>query len=358
MAPVRLGIIGCGAIAQVHHLPNLAGLQDEFQVDLVCDISPTLARTVARKFHVPQHTCDYRQLLDSDVEAVLLCHSDPKTEVALEAFAAGKHVFIEKPVCFSLREADALIAAAQQAGKIAQTGYMKVYDPAFERAQREAAAMDQIHFVQVNHLHPDNSLHLRQFHLERFDDIPESARIATQEARKSALHEAIGPVSSALEHAFVMISGSMIHDLYGLRHIMGQPSRVVNTEIWQKGHCISTLLEYSSGTRCAASWVDLPDLWDFKETLEIYAPDKRILLSYPTGFARGILSTLTLQGIDAEGNACSQEPAIDWENPFTRELRHFHACITEAMPCRTPIEEARHDVALVIDITRAYLERQ
>jgi predicted dehydrogenase len=357
MAPVRLGIIGCGAIAQVHHLPNLAGLQEEFQVDLACDLSPTLAQTVARKFHVPHHTSDYHQLLDSDVEAVLLCHSDPKTEVALAAFAAGKHVFIEKPVCFSLREADALIAAAQKAGKVAQAGYVKVYDPAFERAQREADAMDEIHFVQINHLHPDNTLHLRQFHLERFDDIPESALSAAQTARNAALHEALGPVSAEMENAFYTLSGSLIHDLYGLRHIMGQPTRVVNTEIWQDGRCINTLLEYPSGARCTASWVDLRDLWDFKETLEIYGPGKQVIVSYPTGFARGILSTVTLQGIDAEGNTFRQEPAIDWENPFTRELRHFHACITQATPCRTPIEAARHDVALVIDIARAYLER-
>ena len=53
MAPVRLGIIGCGAIAQVQHLPNLAMLTEEFEITVVCDISAGTAKYVADWFHVP-----------------------------------------------------------------------------------------------------------------------------------------------------------------------------------------------------------------------------------------------------------------------------------------------------------------
>ena len=60
MAPIRLGIVGCGAISQVQHLPNLAELQQEFEVAIVCDRSPALAAAVARQFHVPQ-TPDQRK---------------------------------------------------------------------------------------------------------------------------------------------------------------------------------------------------------------------------------------------------------------------------------------------------------
>src|SRR5207245_1687135 len=70
MPPIRIGIIGCGAIAQVQHLPNLAGLREEFEVTAVCDRSPGLAASVAEAFHVPRHFTDYRELLASDVEAV------------------------------------------------------------------------------------------------------------------------------------------------------------------------------------------------------------------------------------------------------------------------------------------------
>jgi predicted dehydrogenase len=355
MPPVKIGVIGCGAIAQIQHLPNLATLQEDFEVTIVCDRSPALAESVAQEFRVPRHVTDYRDVLASDVDAVLLCHTDPKTAVAVAAFEAGKHVFIEKPMCFSLEEADAIIAAARASGKVGQVGYMKVYDPAFERAQRAVDGMNDVRFVQVNHLHPDNALHLRQFRLKRFSDIPQNAMEEVQAARKAALREAIGDVPPDVERAFFTLSGSMIHDLYGLRILLGVPRRVVSTEVWNEGRAISTVLEYPSGTRCVATWVDLPNLWDFKETLEVYGDSQRVTVSYPTGFARGILSTVTVHEISADGTTQRKQPAVEWESAFVRELRHFHACIREGTPCRTPVADARHDIALIIDIVTRYL---
>ena len=172
MNRIRIGVVGCGAVAQVQHLPNLKALPDEFEVAGVCDISPTLARTMAADFDVPFHTDDYHELLKMNLAAILLCHSDPKTEVAVSAFEAGLHVLIEKPMCYSLQEADAIIDAARASNKVGMVAYMKVYDPAFEIAQKEVDSMDSIRFIQVNHLHPDNALHLRNFRLKRFDDLP------------------------------------------------------------------------------------------------------------------------------------------------------------------------------------------
>lgn len=357
MTPIRLGIIGCGAVTQVQHLPNLAGLQEEFEVAVVCDISPSLAKVVAGTFHVPGYVTDYRELLASDVDAVMLCQSDPKTEVAVAAFDAGKHVFVEKPICFSLQEADAIINAARRSGKVALVGYMKVYDPAFETAKREVEGMGSIRFVQVNHLHPDNALHLKQFGIRRFDDTPEGSVEARRVAREEAFRDAIGDVPDHVRGVFSLLAGSMIHDLYGLRVMLGLPSAVVSTEIWNEGRAVTIVFAYPNDARCVATWVDLPDLWDFKETLEVYGDDRRVIVSYPTGFSRGILSTVTVQGMDAEGTAFRKEPQISWESPFVRELRHFHDCIVNGARPRTSVESAREDVALTIEIVKAYAGR-
>ena len=359
MSPLRIGVIGCGAIAQVHHLPNLKSLRTLFDVSVVCDKSPGLAAHAAQTFHVPDQTTDYRDVLASDVDAVLLCHTDPKTEVAVAAFNAGKHVFIEKPMCFSLQEADAIIEACEASGKVGQVGYMKVYDPAYEIAKREVENMKGVRFVQVNHLHPNNALHLRQFELARFNDLPPDAMQQTAAAREAAFLQALGTeVPHEAKSAFFTIAGSMIHDLYGLRVMLGVPNKVTSTEIWSDGRAITTILAYPNGARCVASWVDLPNLWDFKETLEVYGDDKRVIVSYPTGFARGVLSTVTVHEVMPDGTTALRTPAVDWESAFSRELRHFHACVTAQLPTRTSVAEARHDIALIINIVKAYLQER
>ena len=367
MSRIRIGVIGCGAIAQVHHLPNLTALHREFEVPIVCDLSRGAAQAVAKRFHVPQFVTDYNELLATDVDAVLLCHGDPKTQVALAAFEAGKHVFIEKPVCFSFQEMDAMLAAQRKAGTVAQAGYMKVHDPAFQVAKREVDMMESYRFVQINHLHPNNSLHLSQFDVERFDDVPADAFKPAGAAREKAQAEAIGDLlsqtglesdtQSKAARVFYLLAGSMIHDIYSLRVMLGSPSEVVSAEVWSEGRGVTIVFGYPNGARCVATWVDLPDLWDFKETLEIYGDTKRVLVSYPTGFSRGILSEVTIYGIDADGTTYSKAPAVEWESAFVRELRHFHACITEGEPCYTSLESARNDIALIIDIVRCYVQR-
>ena len=117
MKRVKIGVVGCGAIAQVHHTPNLNALPDQFKLAVVRDVSPSAAADAARRFHVPRHVTDYRELLAADEDAVLLCHTDPKTEAAIAVLEAGKHLFIEKPLCFSLPDIDAMIAA-QGAGTV------------------------------------------------------------------------------------------------------------------------------------------------------------------------------------------------------------------------------------------------
>ena len=357
MSRVRIGVVGCGAIAQVHHLPNLNQLHREFEVAIVCDLSPGAAEAAAKRFNIPQFVTDYTILLNSGVDAVLLCHGDPKTEAALAAFEAGKHVFIEKPVCFSLQEIDSMITAQQEAEKVGQAGYMKVHDPAFQLAKQEVDTMESYRFVQINHLHPNNRLHLSQFDVERFNDVPQDAFAPAHAARKSARADAIGDVLPEAERAFFLLSGSMIHDIYSLRVMLGSPSEVISAEVWSGGQGVSIVFGFPNGARCIATWVDLPDLWDFKETLEIYGDNKRVLVSYPTGFSRGILSEVTIHGIDADGTTYSKTPAIDWESAFVRELRHFHACITEGGTCYTSLESARNDIELIINIVKCYVER-
>ena len=77
---------------------------------------------------------DYRALLDAGgLDAVVVCSpAGTHAEVVLAALDAGLHVFVEKPMCITLADADAIVAARDRAGKVVQVGTMKRYDPAVE----------------------------------------------------------------------------------------------------------------------------------------------------------------------------------------------------------------------------------
>ena len=80
-----------------------------------------------------------------------------------------------------------------------------------------------------------------------------------------------------------------------------------------------------------------------------------MIVSYPTGFSRDV-AQVRIHEIGQDGNTFAKEPAVDWESPFRRELRHFHDCIVNGKTPRSPLGEAGQDVALVIDIVKAYLD--
>jgi predicted dehydrogenase len=132
------------------------------------------------------------------------------------------------------------------------------------------------------------------------------------------------------------------------------PNRIASAEVWSDGRALSTVLEYPEGHRAVISWVDLPELWDFHETLEVYGGGKRVLVSYESGFSRG-QSSVMVQEVEADGTSMRKSPELDWESPFRRELRHFHECIVQGKESRSPVASARDDIALIIDIAKAYM---
>ena len=364
MKQIRIGIVGCGAIAQIQHLPNLRALSDAFRLAAVCDVSGGLVRQRAAQYDIEDTFTDIDEMLaGANLDAVLLCQTDPKIDAARKVLAAGKHLFIEKPVAFVPEDVDELVEAANHNRVVAQAGYMKIFDPAFQLLETEVESLRaSIRFVQINHLHTNNAHHLAAYDLVRPTDLfdgssdaqPNASSHAAarlQQVREADALRAIGEVSPGSRRAFFHLAGSMIHDLYGLRQLFGPVQKVVSAEIWNEGDGISTILDCGHGIRCAATWVELRDIRYFHESLEVYGDDRGLILTCPTGFALE-MATLTIRGPDAAGSAAQWQPNIEGKSAFVAELRHFHACITSGEPCRASLADARHDVQLVVDMVK------
>jgi predicted dehydrogenase len=96
---LRIGLVGCGRIAQTAHLPALEKARGVSVVAL-CDVRPQVARLIASRYAVDRFYDDLDAFLaDRDIEAVLIAVPDRlHVEVATRALQAGKHVLLEKPI--------------------------------------------------------------------------------------------------------------------------------------------------------------------------------------------------------------------------------------------------------------------
>jgi predicted dehydrogenase len=113
-----------------------------------------------------------------------------------------------------------------------------------------------------------------------------------------------------------------------------------------------TVLAYPGDVRGVVTWVNLTGVWHFDETLNLYADDRRLLLESPTGFARGVLTGLTIEGVDEAGTSFARSPQVAWETAFRRELRHFHSCIAAGAECKTPLASAGAEIGLSLEVMR------
>ena len=120
MSRIKVGVIGCGAIAQIQHLPHLKELRDEFEIAAISDISAELLAAVGAEFGVPpeRQYLDYHDLVDSELDAVIVCSSGSHAGPSIAAARAGKHVLVEKPMCTTVREAQEMVAAADASGVV------------------------------------------------------------------------------------------------------------------------------------------------------------------------------------------------------------------------------------------------
>jgi predicted dehydrogenase len=123
MTKLRMGIIGVGGIAQSRHIPAFLQLKDKVTITAVQDLNIDRAREVAAISGIENVCADYKDMFDK-VDAVTICTPNKfHAEIAIAALEAGVHVLCEKPMAITVDECEAMISAANQAGKVLSIAY-------------------------------------------------------------------------------------------------------------------------------------------------------------------------------------------------------------------------------------------
>jgi predicted dehydrogenase len=152
--PVTVGVVGLG-----YWGPNLARNFDRLpgsELRWICDADEAKRTRAAEQFPSARATGEYDELLaDSELDAVVIAtHVPSHAPLALRAFEAGKHVFVEKPLAYSLAEAEAVVAAAREAGRTLMVGHLLEYHPGLEKLKEVAdkGELGDLHYIYGNRL--------------------------------------------------------------------------------------------------------------------------------------------------------------------------------------------------------------
>jgi predicted dehydrogenase len=356
MARLRVGVIGCGTVAQIMWLPNIRELDDQFELAAICDLSPGLVESLGAYYSVERRFLDYRDLVAENLDVVIVLTPGSHAPQAIAALEAGKHVIVEKPMCYTLREADAMIAAAERAGKHLMVAYMKRYDPGYRYGRDLVHTMDRLRYVQINVLHPAEPLYFAHHRIKRFQDVPQTTLDALQAAGDRLVVEAIGQISERLRFLYYdVFLGSMVHDINALRGILGRPDRALFTTLWPDDATyptITTVLAYDDGPRVVFTWSYLAELRDYFEELAFMGEAGRVRIQFPSPFLKHFPTPVEVQGMDG-GFEWRKRVNTSYAEAFKEELLHFHACVSDDQEPLTGGRDGREDIAVLQEIVAA-----
>jgi predicted dehydrogenase len=118
---VRLAVVGCGAVAQIHHLPAILA-SDRVEAAVLVDADEKRARALAERFGVPEVATDFTVLPGKVEAAVVALPNSLHAPVSIELLRRGIHVLVEKPMAMSVRECDEMIEAARAGRAVLAVG--------------------------------------------------------------------------------------------------------------------------------------------------------------------------------------------------------------------------------------------
>ena len=349
---IRVGVIGAGVIAQVMHLHYLRELSELFEVVALCDISDETAVANARLYNIPKTATDWHDIIaDDGIDAVLVLTSGSHAPIAIAAANAGKHILVEKPMCFSTAEGLEMKAAAEAASVVLMVGYPKRYDPAYQRFRELSVDVADPRLLRVTTFEAPFLPYVAHYPLtppsKTSPDVIERLR-AENHAR---FIRAIGDVEPELEDAFhTMLLDTLVHELNTLRGVLGEPTSLEYVDL-QPGQ-LTCFFKFGA-LAVAIHWMDLPGVTRYAMEFALYGPQQRVILTFPSPYLRSAPATVDIvDGVPGSTASRSINEITSYESAFKLELEAFHRSIALGESVLTGAEDAIHDIALCEAIIR------
>lgn len=154
MKIIKVGIIGCGGIANGKHMPSLAKVEG-CEMVAFCDIVLERAEKAAKQYGSPDAKvfADYKDLLAmEEIDVVhVLTPNRSHSFITVDALRAGKHVMCEKPMAINSKEAKLMLDTARETGKKLTIGYQSRFRPdsLYLKQEAEAGVFGDIYYAKA-----------------------------------------------------------------------------------------------------------------------------------------------------------------------------------------------------------------
>lgn len=163
MGKIRVGVIGCGKIAERASMPNLVNYKDKVEVKALCDIEEGKAVSMRDKFQLAgvDIVKDYKSLVTrKDIDAIFV--DTPNylhEEMAVAALKSKKHVLVEKPISITVKAADNMAKAAKASGMHLMVEQTQRFDPIHQAAKKilDEGVLGKVHNIRgrIGHAGPE-----------------------------------------------------------------------------------------------------------------------------------------------------------------------------------------------------------
>jgi predicted dehydrogenase/nucleoside-diphosphate-sugar epimerase len=247
--PIRAGIVGTGYIAEFHAraIQGIAGVE----LVGVCDTNPRSAQAFAANWSVPAAFDSLESMLNAQqLDCVhVLTPPDSHYALAKTALQSGVHVFVEKPMCTSIGEADELLALARDNGLCLGVNHNFLYTRAYQRLRETviSGGLGALDYVAFNHF-----AELSQLRFGPFDSwmlrAPENAILEIGPHLLSALLNLVGTpdsISAAADRRFDLPGGAHVFRRWRIHTTVGRTSVDININLGpgfaQKNICVHGL---------------------------------------------------------------------------------------------------------------------
>jgi predicted dehydrogenase len=350
---VRLGIIGCGFMSQVVHIPCFLR-NERCDIAGVVDVDKELSKKVANKFGIIKCFNDMEEMIsDKNIDAIgVIVPPQLMADLSMKCLENKKHVFVEKPLAFRVEEGEKVRDIAKKNNKTIMVGYMKQYDTGVQYVKNFISNEDEIKkFGKMTYarVHSYNGEFRNKLSPEY---ITPSKQISPD--KDQPYFKIPDFVKESDKNRYACSFGNFSHDIDLMRYLIGDPKTVYASH-HSKGpndwlSFSNTIFEYENfiatletgGVECV--------YWD--ENVQIYFEKGWIKLEFPPVLLRDVPAKVSV----FHNETGITEPVLGWEWNFQKQADHFIDCIADKKKPISDVNEIINDILIGEAWYRSFLE--